>query len=187
MLGFSMTVSAGDIHDSLITSDSAQVFFGQVVTYTPSTVTVIPLKAVKGDVLLGESCTYDKPAPIPSDEFRVRKNRIYLFARTDKNQSMYILQATTSDTRTLQLTGAETFWAKAVQEDLNNGEYEKAEAARRERLGLGDPEPPLIEDQRLFDAKQEFIDMIIVGFVSLAVIGGAAGIVLYRKKHIRSE
>lgn len=181
-----LPVSAGSIPGDLLTDDTAQIFFGQVVTYRSSKVTVVPLKTIKGDVELGKSRTYNEPVPIPNGEFHVRRNRVYLFTCVQENDPIYIYEASSGDPRTLELTGADLCWGKAVQQYLNNGEYEKAEAQRRERLGLGEAEPGP-ENLPMVDSKQEWIDAAVFCGVLLVLAGVATAVFMGVKKHTRSE
>ena len=64
----SLLVFAGDVPESLLYSDDAQIFFGEVTAYRPNaknpTVTVSPLAVIKGDVEENTERIYHKPNPI---------------------------------------------------------------------------------------------------------------------------
>ena len=72
ILSMSMTALAGDIPESLIWNDEAQIFFGEVIDYYPDkdepSISVSPVKKIKGDVNIGSKQTYLKPNPMGGAE-----------------------------------------------------------------------------------------------------------------------
>ena len=60
----SLTAFAGDVPEGLLSNDDAQVFFGEVLAYNDTTVTVCPRVKIKGDVFTGTQQHYDKPYPV---------------------------------------------------------------------------------------------------------------------------
>ena len=80
----SLTAFAGDVPEGLLSNDDAQVFFGEVLAYNDTTVTVCPRVKIKGDVLTGTQQHYDKPYPVGN--FKVKPGNVYLFTYFDESQ-----------------------------------------------------------------------------------------------------
>lgn len=69
-----LTAYAGDIPESLLYEEGAQIFFGEVLSYHPDKknpdIEVSPVVSIKGNVKEGTKQTYNNPNPIGS--FKVR-------------------------------------------------------------------------------------------------------------------
>lgn len=128
----SMTAFAGDIPESLLSSDEAQVFFGEVVAYHPDKenpdIEVSPVKKIKGDIKLGTKQIYYKPNPMGNMDVKV--GNVYLFTYYDENNPTDIFEVTSYDTKTLKLKGVSGDMWERFEKYLNDGEYEKAEVER---------------------------------------------------------
>ena len=63
-----LTAFAGDIPESLLYEESAQIFFGEVLSYHPDKknpdIEVSPVVGIKGNVKEGSKQTYNNPNPI---------------------------------------------------------------------------------------------------------------------------
>lgn len=74
-----LTAFAGDIPESLLHSDNAQIFFGEVLSYDTDKenpdIEVSPVAAVKGKLIEGSKQVYNNPNP--NGNFKVREgNRV---------------------------------------------------------------------------------------------------------------
>lgn len=141
LLSLSITASAGSIPMDLMVEDNAQIFFAQVVSVHTNEekpyIEIIPKNVVKGDVTIDEKMVYYNPHAVY--DFKIKRNKAYLFASFGKTTSNYILKVSSYDTHSLKIIGLEEekggMWY-SVQQELNDGNYEKAEAKRRNKLGL---------------------------------------------------
>lgn len=133
LLLLTLPATAGAIPESLLHSDDALVFFGEVLSYHPDvSVEVSTVKTIKGDVVPGVG-HYAKPSTV--GDFNVVPGYVYLFTYLDENNPTEIFEVTSYDTAELKLRNTTGDMWERFEEYLNNGEYEKAEAERLERLG----------------------------------------------------
>lgn len=132
ILSMSMTALAGDIPESLIWNDEAQIFFGEVIDYYPDkdepSISVSPVKKIKGDVNIGSKQTYLKPNPMGGAE--IVEGNVYLCVYYDEVNPFDIFEVTSYDTKTLKVKGIQGDMWERFQEYINNGEYERAELER---------------------------------------------------------
>ena len=128
----SLTAFAGDVPEGLLSNDDAQVFFGEVLAYNDTTVTVCPRVKIKGDVLTGTQQHYDKPYPVGN--FKVKPGNVYLFTYFDENNETNIFEVTSYDTATLKIKNTDFDIWKRFESYLNDGEYEKAEQDRINKI-----------------------------------------------------
>ena len=126
------TVFDGDVPEGLLSNDEAQVFFGEVLHYTEHTVEVCPRIKIKGDVSTGTKQHYDKPYPVGN--FKVKPGNIYLFTYFDENNETNIFEVTSYDTATLKIKNTDFDIWKRFESYLNDGEYEKAEQERIDKI-----------------------------------------------------
>jgi len=135
-----LTVFAGDIPESLLHSEDAEIFFGEVIAYHPDkenpTITVSPVAMIKGDKAKeGTLQHYYNPNTI--GDFNVRLDNIYLFTYLDEVNPTDIFDVTTFDTRTLKLKNVEGAMWERFEKYLNDGEYGEARIdGRKNRSGL---------------------------------------------------
>ena len=128
ILSSSLTVLAGDIPESLLHSDDAQIFFGEVLAYhsnkeNPS-IEVFPVVAIKGNVKEGTKQTYLKPNPVGN--ISIVEGKVYLFTYYDDANPTDIFEVTTYDTRTLKLKHVEGDMWERFEKYLNEGKYGEA-------------------------------------------------------------
>lgn len=128
MLSSSVTILAGDIPESLLHSEEAQLFFGEVLAYHPNkenpTISLSPVAAIKGNVKEGTQQIYNNPNAIGS--FNVQEGKVYLFTYYDEANSIDIFEVTTYDTRTLKLKHVEGSMWERFEKYLNEGKYGEA-------------------------------------------------------------
>ena len=128
----SLTAFAGDVPEGLLSNDDAQVFFGEVLAYNDTTVTVCPRVKIKGYVFTGTQQHYDKPYPVGN--FKVKPGNVYLFTYFDENNETNIFEVTSYDTATLKIKNTDFDIWKRFESYLNDGEYEKAEQDRINKI-----------------------------------------------------
>ena len=124
----SLQVYAGDIPESLLHSEDAQIFFGEVLAYHPNketpTIEVSPVKKIKGNVKEGTKQIYKNPWAMGS--FHITVGKVYLFTYYDDANSTDVFEVTTYDTRTLKLKHVEGSMWDRFEKYLNDGEYGEA-------------------------------------------------------------
>lgn len=125
---------AGSIPEDLLHSDDAQVFFAEVLAYSEenSTVTVCPVKKIKGDVATGTQQHYDRASTV--GDFKVKPGNVYLFTYFDENNPTDIFEVTSYDTAALKIKNVTGDMWERFQKYLNDGEYEKAEQDRLNKM-----------------------------------------------------
>jgi hypothetical protein len=128
ILSSSLTVLAGDIPESLLHSDDAQIFFGEVLAYHPNkenpSIEVSPVVAIKGNIKEGTKQTYLKPNPVGN--ISIVEGKVYLFTYYDDANPIDIFEVTTYDTRTLKLKHVEGDMWERFEKYLNEGKYGEA-------------------------------------------------------------
>ena len=125
VISVSLTVLAGDIPESLLHSENAQIFFGEVLTYHSDEanpqIGVSVVAVIKGNIKEGTEQIYAKPNPM--GDFNVQKGKVYLFAYYDEVNPTDIFEVTTYDTRTLKLKHVEGSMWERFENYLNEGKY----------------------------------------------------------------
>ena len=124
------TAFAGSVPEDLLSSDDAKVFFGELVNYSEDEVEVSPFKVIKGDMDEREWVKFSEPCVVGG--FKPLKKNIYLFAYFDDNNPIYIFNADSYDTKTVKLKGIEGDMWERMQNYLNEGKFEEADAKRRD-------------------------------------------------------
>lgn len=134
ILSMKFTAYAGSIPEDLLHNDGAQIFFAEVLSYhgENSTVTVSPVKKIKGEVATGTQQHYDNANTV--GDFKVRNGNVYLFTYFDANNPTEIFEVTSYDTSTLKIKNTTGDMWKRFEEYLNDGKYEKAEQDRINRI-----------------------------------------------------
>lgn len=127
-----MTVFAGSVPEDLLSHDDAKVFFAELISYDKEQVQVSPFKVIKGDMDEREWVTFSDPCVVGS--FIPMEKNVYLFAYFDDNNPIYVFNATSYDTEELKLKGAKGDMWKRFEKMLNEGEFEEADAERRDAL-----------------------------------------------------
>lgn len=129
-----ITALAGSIPEDLLHEDGAQIFFAEVLSYSGenSTVTVCPVKKVKGEVATGTQQHYDRANTVGN--FEVKEGNVYLLTYFDENNPTEIFEVTSYDTSILKIKNTTGDMWKRFEEYLNEGKYEKAEQERINRI-----------------------------------------------------
>ena len=120
-----LTAFAGDIPESLLYSENAQIFFGEVLSYHPNKenpdIEVTPVAGIRGNVQEGTKQTYNNPNPIGS--FNVRVGKVYLFSYYEGDNYIDFFEVTTYNTRTLKVRHVEGPMWERFEQYLNEGKY----------------------------------------------------------------
>jgi len=124
-----VTAYAGDIPESLLWEDCAQVYFGEVKHVDGKTITVVQYKNIKGDFAEGREIAYSDFVFTDSP----KAGEIYLCGFLDENNPLYIWEVSSLDTKTLKIKRDDDF-AKRMQEYLNSGQFEEKEKERLAKL-----------------------------------------------------
>lgn len=131
----SLTVLAGDVPESLLNSDNAQIFFAEVVAYHPdkenSDIEILPVKKIKGDVKIGTRQSAYNPNTV--GDFDIKVGNVYLFTYLDENNPTDIFEVTSYDTSALKLKNVEGGMWERLEQYLNEGRYLDAEQARLDK------------------------------------------------------
>ena len=126
---------AGDVPETLLHDDQAQLYFGKVVTLTDDSITVLPVKVIKGDVELDREIVYTQGHMLEYGDPQVGKT--YLIGYIDVH-NLYYWVTDGTDPKTLKIKNA-TGMDKRLQDYLNDGDFEQAEEARRAKLHSAAP------------------------------------------------
>jgi len=120
-----LSAFAGDIPESLLHSEDAQIFFGEVLAYHPDKenpdIVVSPVAVVKGDVQEGSRQVYYRPHAMGG--FPVLPGKVYLFTCYDDVNDTDIFEVTTYNTRTLKLRHVRGSMWDRFERYLNQGKY----------------------------------------------------------------
>ena len=123
-----LTVFAGDIPESLLHSEDAQIFFGEVLAYHPNkenpSIEVAIVEVIKGNVEKGTKHTYLKANPI--GDYNIRNGKVYLFTYYDEANTTDVFDVTTYNTKTLKLKNVEGSMWERFEKYLNQGKYGEA-------------------------------------------------------------
>ena len=123
-----MTAFAGDVPESLLYEEGAQLFFGEVLSYHADKenpdIEVSPVTGIKGNVKEGTKQTYNNPNPIGN--FKVRVGKVYLFTYYEGDNYIDFFEVTTYDTRTLKVRHVEGSMWERFEQYLNEGKYGEA-------------------------------------------------------------
>ena len=123
-----LTAFAGDIPESLLYEEGAQIFFGEVLSYHPDKknpdIEVSPVVGIKGNVKEGSKQTYNNPNPIGG--FKVRVGKVYLFTYYEGDNYIDFFDVTTYNTKTLKVRHVEGPMWERFEQYLNEGNYGEA-------------------------------------------------------------
>lgn len=130
-----LTAFAGDIPESLLHSEDAEIFFGEVIAYHPDKenpdIVVSPVAMIKGDKSKERTQQiYYNPNTI--GDFKVRLDNIYLFTYFDEVNPTDIFDVTTFDSKTLKLKNVEGDMWKRFEKYINEGKYGEGRIEGRE-------------------------------------------------------
>ena len=128
MISSSITALAGDIPESLLHDDTAQIFFGEVLSYHPNkktpSMSVSPVVAIKGNVKEGTKQNYNNPNAMGG--FNIVVGKVYLFTYYENADYIDVFEVTTYDTRTLKLKHVEGSMWERFEQYINQGKYGEA-------------------------------------------------------------
>ena len=123
-----LTAFAGDIPESLLYEEGAQIFFGEVLSYHPNKenpdIEVWIAAKIKGNVNEGSKQVYTHPDPV--GDFKVRGGKVYLFTYYEGDNYIDFFEVTTYDTRTLKVRHVEGPMWERFEQYLNEGKYGEA-------------------------------------------------------------
>lgn len=123
-----LTAFAGDIPESLLYEEGAQIFFGEVLAYHPDKknpdIEVSPVVGIKGNVKEGTKQTYNNPNPV--GDFKVHVGKVYLFTYYEGDNYIDFFEVTTYNTRTLKVRHVEGPMWDRFEQYLNEGKYGEA-------------------------------------------------------------
>ena len=123
-----LTAFAGDIPESLLYEEGAQIFFGEVLSYHPDKknpdIEVSPVVGIKGNVKEGTKQTYNNPNPV--GDFNVHVGKVYLFTYYEGDNYIDFFEVTTYNTRTLKVRHVEGPMWERFEQYLNEGKYGEA-------------------------------------------------------------
>lgn len=133
VLTISVSVFAGDIPNSYLVEDDAQVYFGEVKEFTNNTVTIIQKKNIKGEFKQDSEYTYERKDFTTHKELEIGKIYLCTVIPTETYIHISIWEVTSTDTKTLEVIENHTF-AYNMQQALNKGSFEKAEQKRLAKI-----------------------------------------------------
>ena len=167
MISSSITALAGDIPESLLIDETAQLFFGEVLAYHPNketpSIAVSPVAAIKGNVKEGTQQIYNNPNSMGG--FNVIEGKVYLFTYYENTNYIDIFEVTTYDTRTLKLKHVEGSMWERFEQYINQGKYGEAKV----------------------EGMMPYTVNIIHGTIgAVACIGIIGAVVIYKKKKCKT-
>ena len=123
-----LTAFAGDIPESLLYEEGAQIFFGEVLSYHPNKqnldIEVWIAAKIKGNVNEGSKQIYSHPDPV--GDFKVREGKVYLFTYYEGDNYIDFFEVTTYNTRTLKVRHVDGPMWDRFEQYLNEGKYGEA-------------------------------------------------------------
>jgi hypothetical protein len=194
---------AGDVPEGLLSTDSAQLYFGKVTKVTDTTVTIVPMNNIKGDIELNTAVTYKKGILMGGGNEQIGK--IYLVGFINEI-SLYYWVTDSMDPKTLKIKNASAMDLR-LQGYLNNGDFEKAEQARQKRTAvtastsisptvaptpapvITAPQSPANTDSSLpigagavNKPVSSLLPIIIISVIGAIIIAAALGLLVIRRK-----
>ena len=168
MISSSIIALAGDIPESLMYDENAQIFFGEVLTYHPNkeipSISVSPVAAIKGKVKEGTKQNYNNPHSMGG--FDIHEGKVYLFTYYENTNYIDIFEVTTYDTRTLKLKHVEGSMWERFEQYINQGKYGEAK----------------VEGMMPYTA-----DIIHGTIGAVTCIGIIGAVVIYKKKKCKTQ
>ena len=169
LMSNALIVFAGDIPESLMHSEDAQIFFGEVLAYHPDKenpdVEVAIVATIKGNIEAGTKHTYLKANPVGN--YNVREGKVYLFTYYDEANTTDVFEVTTYNTKTLKLKHVEGNMWERFEKYLNQGKYGEAKI------------------EGMLPYRVDVIDTIVISVISILSIVGL--ILILRDKKIKDK
>ncbi len=129
---FTVSVFAGSYPEDILHDDNSVIYFGQLVKYDRhlknSTVQLLPLQKIKGNVTFGKALKYTDPYNLEKYDFRI--GSIYLVAADRNGNYAFLFETDGFDPRTLSFTRDESGQMYRLKDYLNNGQVEQEERRR---------------------------------------------------------
>lgn len=163
------TSLAGSIPEDLLHDEECQVYFGEVKSVDGEGITIIQVQNIKGSFTADSEIAYPDyiftEAPEPG--------KVYLCGYFDENNPLNIWEVDCCDTSSLKISNTDAM-SKRMQEYLNEGLFEEAEA---ERLANLEARAAKIKKREIAEkeAAAEADKNIGKDSNATAVIGGADG------------
>lgn len=131
ILSLTMVCYAGDIPESLLDTDSAQVYFGEIKSIDGDKITVIQRQNVKGEFSEGSEHFYEKflfEDPVVGET--------YLCGFLNKQNPLYIWEVSSLELSTLKIVGTQEDYemTQRLEKYLNDGIFTEKEQERLSKL-----------------------------------------------------
>lgn len=131
IVSLTMVCYAGDIPESLLDTDSSQVYFGEIKSIDGDRITVIQRQNIKGEFSEDSEHTYEKfLAQTPA------VGETYLCAFLNEHNPLYIWEVSSFELSNLKIVGAEegSEMIQRMEKYLNDGTFTKKEQERLSKL-----------------------------------------------------
>lgn len=175
LLTMSVSVFGGDIPNSFLVEDDAQVYFGEVKDFTNNTVTIIQKKNIKGEFKQDSEYTYERKDFTTHKELEIGKIYLCTVIPTETYIHISIWEVTSTDTKTLEVTEDHTF-AYEMQQALNKGSFEKAEQKRLAKIEQSNQ--PDTSSTSVIGGTDEPTDIVVNSNVNVWLVVGIGALVL---------
>lgn len=131
ILSLTMVCYAGDIPESLLDTDSAQVYFGEIKSIDGDKITVIQRQNVKGEFSEGSEYIYEKflfEDPVVGET--------YLCGFLNKQNPLYIWEVSGLELSNLKIVGTQEGYemTQRMEKYLNDGTFAEKEQERLSKL-----------------------------------------------------
>ncbi len=180
-----LTVSCfgGDVPDELLFTETAQVYFGKVVSIDGEKIAFSQTKKVKGAFTEGNILVYEKFSLFGGGT--PKTDEIYLCGAVDKSNSLYVWKTTGTDTKNVKISSDDSM-SKKMEKYLNDGEFDKKE---QERIDRGNERRKNVEKSQSKESSTSWfsedgvnVRAIVISCVTALLGGGVVAIVLRKKK-----
>lgn len=170
IMSFAVTCYAGDVPETLLGAEEAQVYFGEVKGVDGESITVIQKQNIKGGGFVADS-------EITYPDFVFTENpkagEIYLCGYLDENNPLYIWEVSSQDTAELKITNQDDM-SRRMEKLLNEGAFQQA-AASSAASGTENTAAGSAENSAADSMASVGIIGGADGTASVSVIGGADG------------
>lgn len=149
IIGFTCAATgvAGDVPESLLHSDEALVFFGEVKEVETDKIVVVVTENIKGTAEVGGEYEYDEWAFTQEPEI----GQIYLCGYLDENNPLDVWQITGTNTETVEINHPDDM-SQRMEKYLNDGDFAEAQAKLMEKKRT---EEKLVEAQNTEEKNPE--------------------------------
>ena len=178
LFSMSLNVFAGDIPESLLSEDIAQVYFGEVKSISEESITVIQKQNIKGKFEQEKEYTYTEfyfPCIVKKGDSYgnstktdtldlVKVGNQYLFGGWENSNHLYIWEVSSFDTKTLKILNIDDF-GERMQMYLNEGQFEEKEQERLEKINKAET-----SSTSVIGGADAPTDIIIKSNINIAVV-----------------